>query len=68
MKLSPRIKDDDDFKTFMAEYRSRISREGTPDAERREIMQRANPRYVLRNWMAQVSREKFHFLVMDENF
>ena len=51
---STRIKDDEDFKTFISEYRERISREGTSEAERKDLMQRANPRYVLRNWMAQV--------------
>ena len=53
-KLLTRIKDDEDFKTFISEYRDRISREGTSEAERKDRMQRANPRYVLRNWMAQV--------------
>ena len=53
-KCSTRIKDDEDFKTFISEYRDRISREGTSEAERKDRMQQANPRYVLRNWMAQV--------------
>ena len=53
-KCSTRIKDNEDFKTFVSEYRNRISREGTSEAERKNLMQRANPRYVLRNWMAQV--------------
>ena len=54
-----RIRNDEDFKTFISEYRERISREGTSDAERQALMQRSNPRYVLRNWMAQVLKLQF---------
>ena len=68
-KFESRIRNDEDFKTFISEYRERISREGTSDAERQALMQRSNPRYVLRNWMAQVptkvviSHNDFQFIM-----
>ena len=38
---------------WLAKYRSRLRREGSNDAERRGRMDRVNPRYVLRTFMAQ---------------
>ena len=34
-------------------YRARLAAEQSDDAERSERMRRANPKYVLRNWVAQ---------------
>jgi uncharacterized protein YdiU (UPF0061 family) len=39
-------------------YRARIGRDGTPDHERRAAMNRVNPRYVLRNYLAQQAIER----------
>jgi uncharacterized protein YdiU (UPF0061 family) len=36
-------------------YRDRVRGENTPDAERREAMNRINPLYVLRNYLAQLA-------------
>ena len=41
------------FDAWAATYRTRLARENSVDAERRESMDRANPAYVLRNWMAE---------------
>lgn len=41
------------FDAWAATYKARLAREGSVDAERRERMDRANPAYVLRNWMAE---------------
>jgi uncharacterized protein YdiU (UPF0061 family) len=41
------------FDAWAATYRIRLARESTEDAERRERMDRTNPAYVLRNWMAE---------------
>jgi uncharacterized protein YdiU (UPF0061 family) len=42
---------------WLVRYRARLAREGSLDAERRERMNRRNPRYVLRNYLAQVAIE-----------
>lgn len=42
-----------DFKHWINKYRDRLSRSNVSDCQRRKIMRRTNPRYVLRNWMAQ---------------
>jgi uncharacterized protein YdiU (UPF0061 family) len=39
-------------------YRERLRSEGSVDAVRRETMMRTNPKYVLRNYLAQVAIEK----------
>ncbi len=39
-------------------YRARLAHEGVPDAERQRAMRAANPRYVLRNWLAQRAIER----------
>ena len=41
------------FDSWAARYRDRLHAEGMPDAERRARMNRVNPRYVLRNYLAQ---------------
>jgi len=38
---------------WLAEYTQRLLREGSVDADRHGRMLRANPKFVLRNWMAQ---------------
>ena len=43
----------EDFDAWASDYRTRLLREGSVDAERRDRMDLANPAYVLRNWMAE---------------
>ena len=40
---------------WLASYQQRLTRESRPAAERRAAMQRVNPKYVLRNYMAQLA-------------
>jgi uncharacterized protein YdiU (UPF0061 family) len=46
------------FDAWAARYRSRLRQEGSVDARRRETMHAINPKYVLRNYLAQVAIEK----------
>lgn len=48
----------DRFETWAARYRERLQDEGSVDDERRERMNRVNPCYVLRNYLAQAAIEK----------
>ncbi len=50
------------FDAWAAQYRARLLREGSVDAERRDRMDLANPVYVLRNWMAEeaIARARDH--------
>jgi uncharacterized protein YdiU (UPF0061 family) len=41
------------FKDWLARYGERVRRDALPPPERRERMRAANPRYVLRNYLAQ---------------
>jgi serine/tyrosine/threonine adenylyltransferase len=41
------------FDAWAARYRERLSAEGSVDAARHARMDRVNPKYVLRNWVAQ---------------
>jgi len=41
------------FSSWLVLYAQRLNQAGVSDSERRSVMQRANPCYVLRNWMAQ---------------
>jgi uncharacterized protein YdiU (UPF0061 family) len=46
------------FDAWALQYRARLRQENSTDAERREAMNRVNPKYVLRNYLAQVAIEK----------
>ena len=46
------------FDAWAARYAARLAREPGVDAERKAHMNRANPKYVLRNYLAQVAIEK----------
>lgn len=46
------------FDAWAARYESRLAAESSVDAERRSHMNRVNPKYVLRNHLAQVAIEK----------
>lgn len=41
--------------TWLALWRARLGAEARPDAERQAAMQAVNPKYVLRNWIAESS-------------
>ena len=43
------------FDAWLADYRARLRREGSVDAERAARMNRVNPKYVLRNHLAEVA-------------
>jgi uncharacterized protein YdiU (UPF0061 family) len=43
------------FDRWLSEYRALLRRDAKPDAERREMMMNTNPKYVLRNYMAQIA-------------
>ena len=40
---------------WLRQYGERVRRDGAPDADRRAGMNRANPKYVLRNYLAQLA-------------
>jgi len=46
------------FDAWAADYRARLRQENSVDAVRREAMHRANPKYILRNYLAQVAIEQ----------
>jgi uncharacterized protein YdiU (UPF0061 family) len=46
------------FDAWAATYRARLLAEGSVDAERRARMERVNPKYVLRNYLAQTAISK----------
>ncbi|MDM5178945.1 YdiU family protein [Massilia sp. DJPM01] len=48
----------EDFDTWAARYRVRLRAEASVDAQRKLAMDRVNPKYVLRNYLAQVAIEK----------
>jgi uncharacterized protein YdiU (UPF0061 family) len=48
----------DSWNDWANRYRSRLFRENSTDSERQERMNRANPKYILRNYLAQVGIDK----------
>jgi len=46
------------LKGWLSKYRSRVESDGANPADRREIMSHANPRFILRNYMAQTAIAK----------
>jgi len=46
------------FDAWAVEYRARLRHEGSVDLARREAMHRANPKYILRNYLAQTAIEQ----------
>jgi len=46
------------FDAWAVDYRARLRKELRSDAERRRAMDQVNPKYVLRNYLAQVAIEK----------
>jgi len=46
------------FDAWAVEYRARLRQEGSVDVQRRLAMHAVNPKYVLRNYLAQVAIEK----------
>ncbi|HWT71804.1 MAG TPA: YdiU family protein [Oxalicibacterium sp.] len=46
------------FDSWAVQYRARLRREGSDDAERSVAMHAVNPKYVLRNYLAQIAIEK----------
>ncbi len=46
------------FDAWAAQYRLRLAQENSQDAQRRLAMHAVNPKYVLRNYLAQVAIEK----------
>jgi uncharacterized protein YdiU (UPF0061 family) len=46
------------FDTWANQYRERLQAEGSLDAERKLAMDAVNPKYILRNYLAQIAIEK----------
>ena len=46
------------FDEWAARYRDRLQSEGSRDDDRQDAMNRVNPKYVLRNYLAQHAIEK----------
>lgn len=46
------------FDAWAVDYRARLRQEGSVDPVRREAMHRANPKYILRNYLAQMAIEQ----------
>jgi uncharacterized protein YdiU (UPF0061 family) len=53
-----RFIDRDRFDRWLQDYRARLQANARPDAERQVSMDNTNPRYVLRNYIAQIAIEK----------
>ncbi len=49
----------DELKSFMNKYDERLSRESSTSEERKENMLQCNPKFVLRNWLAQVAIDNY---------
>ena len=48
----------DRFDEWAMRYRDRLQSEQSRDEERQDAMNRVNPKYVLRNYLAQIAIEK----------
>ena len=46
------------FDSWAAQYRQRLQQENSVDKARKQAMDRVNPKYVLRNYLAQIAIEK----------
>ncbi|MFZ5660218.1 MAG: protein adenylyltransferase SelO [Pseudomonadota bacterium] len=46
------------FDAWAARYRTRLLADGSPDGERKARMARVNPKYVLRNYLAQIAIDR----------
>jgi uncharacterized protein YdiU (UPF0061 family) len=57
-RLRDQFLDRERFDAWGRRYRDRLVREGSRDEERRERMNRVNPCYVLRNYLAQIAIEQ----------
>ena len=57
-KLREHFLNREQFDDWALRYRDRLRREGDRDDERRDRMNRVNPKYVLRNYLAQTAIEK----------
>jgi uncharacterized protein YdiU (UPF0061 family) len=51
--LGPAFGDGARWSAWLARYRARLAAEGSLDAERQPLMRAANPKFVLRNYLAQ---------------
>ncbi|KAJ9576211.1 hypothetical protein L9F63_006944 [Diploptera punctata] len=54
----PKLASHRNYVEFIEMYQKRLEQEKGTDDERRKLMSSVNPRYVLRNWMAQSAIEK----------
>ncbi len=57
-RLRDHFLDRNRFDGWAVRYRERLAREQSRDEERRQRMDRVNPKYVLRNYLAQLAIEK----------
>jgi uncharacterized protein YdiU (UPF0061 family) len=46
------------FDVWLSEYRQRLTQENSNDTRRKEAMDKVNPKYVLRNYLAQIAIDK----------
>ncbi|KAF4519376.1 hypothetical protein B566_EDAN008684 [Ephemera danica] len=53
-----RVASSDLWPSFVERYMAALQSEGVSETDRRDVMNRENPCYVLRNWMAQAAIEK----------
>jgi serine/tyrosine/threonine adenylyltransferase len=57
-KLREHFLNPDRFDEWAARYADRLRSEGSRDDERQRSMNQTNPKYVLRNYLAQIAIEK----------
>jgi hypothetical protein len=57
-RLRDQFVDRERFDRWLDDYRARLRSHGRDDGERRTAMQRTNPKFVLRNYLAQVTIDK----------